>query len=42
METNFYSSMTRLESLTLWLQLNEDIVPDAQEIYDAAVEALNL
>ena len=34
--------MTRLESLTLWLQLNEDIVPDAQEIYDAAVEALNL
>lgn len=34
--------MTRLEKLTLWLQVNEDIVPDAQEIYDAAVEALNL
>ena len=34
--------MTRLEKLTLWLQVNEDIVPDAQEIYDAAVEALNI
>lgn len=34
--------MTRLQKLTLWLELNEDTVPDAQELYDAAVEALNL
>ena len=34
--------MTRLEKLTLWLQLNEDTVPNAQELYDSAVEALNL
>jgi|TARA_R100000479_G_scaffold173644_1_gene120140 hypothetical protein len=34
--------MTRLERLNLWLELNEDIVPNAQELYDAAVEALNL
>lgn len=34
--------MTRLQKLTLWLELNEDIVPNAQELYDAAVEALNL
>ena len=34
--------MTRLEKLNLWLQLNEDTIPNAQELYDAAVEALNL
>ena len=34
--------MTRLDRLNLWLQENQDIVPNAQELYDAAVEALNL
>jgi hypothetical protein len=34
--------MTRLERLTVWLEENRDIVPNAQELFDAAVEALNL
>ena len=34
--------MTRLEKLNVWLEENRDIVPNAQELYDAAVEKLNL
>ena len=34
--------MTNLELLNNWLAANEDLVQNAQELYDATVEAFNL
>ena len=33
--------MTDLELLNYWLEVNRDVVPNAQEIYDAFLEALS-
>ena len=33
--------MTDLEKLDWWFEANRDVVPNAQEIYDAFLEALS-